>query len=164
MNWPWAGRCGEAIPESAVRRASGQKWVLFASQLVRPSLWFERKRKTTTIVRFMCGESYVFVNYGASLAQILQRAYNARVERSEMARVKLVAAMLLTLVASCGMALEHQGAHGERLGVVHFATSCNEAAQKEFNRAVALLHSFQFSRAIEGFNAVMGEDAACGIG
>jgi hypothetical protein len=34
---------------------------------------------------------------------------------------------------------------------VHFATSCNEVAQEDFNRAVALLHSFQFSRAIEGF-------------
>jgi hypothetical protein len=49
------------------------------------------------------------------------------------------------------------------LGTVRFATSCNEAAQTEFNRAVALLHSFQFSRAIEGFNAVLGEDATCGI-
>jgi hypothetical protein len=28
---------------------------------------------------------------------------------------------------------------------------------------VALLHSFQFSRAIEGFNAVLAEDATCGI-
>jgi hypothetical protein len=46
---------------------------------------------------------------------------------------------------------------------VHFATSCNAAAQKEFNRAVALLHSFQFSRAIAGFNAVVGQDATCGI-
>jgi len=36
-------------------------------------------------------------------------------------------------------------------------------AQKDFNRAVALLHSFQFSRAIAGFNAVLGEDATCGI-
>jgi tetratricopeptide (TPR) repeat protein len=36
-------------------------------------------------------------------------------------------------------------------------------AQKEFNRAVALLHSFQFSRAIEGFNAALREDATCGI-
>src|SRR5213079_834729 len=56
---------------------------------------------------------------------------------------------------------EHQ--HGEILGTVHFATSCNEPAQKEFNRAVALLHSFQFSHAIEGFNAVLARDAACGI-
>ncbi|HWX33753.1 MAG TPA: hypothetical protein VNZ53_40780, partial [Steroidobacteraceae bacterium] len=35
--------------------------------------------------------------------------------------------------------------------------------EKEFNRAVALLHSFQFRRAIEGFNSVLGEDPTCGI-
>src|ERR1700719_1240143 len=52
---------------------------------------------------------------------------------------------------------------GEKLGVVHFATSCNAGAQEEFNRAVALLHSFQFSRAIEGFKAVLGQDATCRI-
>ena len=46
---------------------------------------------------------------------------------------------------------------------VHFATSCNEPAQSDFNRAVALLHSFQFSRAIEGFNAVLREDPTCAI-
>jgi len=54
-------------------------------------------------------------------------------------------------------------ANGEKLGTVHFATSCNEIAQKEFNRAVALLHSFQFRRAIDGFNVLLGEDATCGI-
>ncbi|MGB8521480.1 MAG: hypothetical protein WCD43_00810 [Candidatus Acidiferrales bacterium] len=76
---------------------------------------------------------------------------------------KLVAAILLTLAASNGIAHEHQRGNGEKLGTVHFATSCDEVAQTEFNRAVALLHSFQFSRAIEGFNAVLGEDATCGI-
>src|ERR1700730_16153692 len=80
-----------------------------------------------------------------------------------MVGVKFVAAMLLTLVASWGLGQERQRANGEKLGAVHFATSCNEAAQKEFNRAVALLHSFQFSRAIGGFNAALGEDATCGI-
>ena len=80
-----------------------------------------------------------------------------------MVRGKLSAAILLTLVAWGGVAQEHQHGNGEKLGAVHFATSCNEVAQKEFNRAVALLHSFQFSRAIEGFNAVLGEDATCGI-
>jgi hypothetical protein len=49
------------------------------------------------------------------------------------------------------------------LGTAHFATSCDAGAQKEFDRAVALLHSFQFSRAIEGFNAVLREDATCGM-
>src|ERR1700693_6317969 len=80
-----------------------------------------------------------------------------------MARVKLIAAILLTLGASSSIAQEHQHGSGEKLGTVHFATSCNAAAQKEFNRAVALLHSFQFSRAIEGFKAVLEEDATCGI-
>jgi len=78
-------------------------------------------------------------------------------------RGKLIAAILLTVVASSSRAQEHQHGNGEKLGTVHFATSCNEVAQKEFNRAVALLHSFQFSRAIEGFTAVLGEDATCGI-
>jgi hypothetical protein len=80
-----------------------------------------------------------------------------------MARLKPFAAMLLALVASPSLAQEHQHGNGEKLGVVHFATSCKEVAQKEFDRAVALLHSFQFSRAIEGFNAVLRQDAACGI-
>jgi hypothetical protein len=80
-----------------------------------------------------------------------------------MVRGKAIAAMLLTLLASSSGAQEHQHGNGEQLGTVHFATSCNEVAQKEFNRAVALLHSFQFSRAIRGFNAVLGEDATCGI-
>jgi hypothetical protein len=80
-----------------------------------------------------------------------------------MARVKLIAAILLTLGASSSIAQEHQHGIGEKLGTVHFATSCNAAAQKEFNRAVALLHSFQFSRAIEGFKAVLREDSTCGI-
>jgi len=80
-----------------------------------------------------------------------------------MVRVKLVAGTLLMLVAWGSVAQEHQHGSGEKLGTVHFATSCNEVAQKEFNRAVALLHSFQFSRAIEGFKAVLKEDATCGI-
>ncbi|HEY1725967.1 MAG TPA: hypothetical protein VGF89_11110, partial [Steroidobacteraceae bacterium] len=33
----------------------------------------------------------------------------------------------------------------------------------DFNHAVALLHSFQFSRAIDGFNAVLGQDPGCAI-
>ena len=79
-----------------------------------------------------------------------------------MVRARVAALCLLTLTASC-LAQEHQRGNGEKLGTVHFATSCTEISQKDFNRAVALLHSFQFSRAIEGFNAVLGDDATCGI-
>jgi hypothetical protein len=80
-----------------------------------------------------------------------------------MTRVKLIATVVLTLVTSHGIAQEHQHESGEKLGTVHFATSCNEVVEKDFNRAVALLHSFQFNHAIEGFNAVLGQDPMCGI-
>jgi hypothetical protein len=79
-----------------------------------------------------------------------------------MIRARLMAAVLLTSVA-VSAAEQHPHETGEKLGAVHFTTSCNEAAQKEFNRAVALLHSFQFSRAIEGFHAVLAEDATCSV-
>ncbi len=70
---------------------------------------------------------------------------------------------MFMLTAARGMTQEHQHGNGEKLGEVHFATSCNEPAQSDFNRAVALLHSFQFSRAIEGFNAALREDDTCAI-
>ena len=79
-----------------------------------------------------------------------------------MIRASIIAGLLLSVAAS-GSAQEHRHGDSEKLGTVHFATSCSDAAQKEFDRAVALLHSFQFRRAIEGFKAVLGNDATCGI-
>jgi hypothetical protein len=66
-------------------------------------------------------------------------------------------------VASRSLAQEHQHGTGEKLGAVHFSTSCNGSAQKDINRAVALLHSFQFSRAIDDFKVALGKDATCTI-
>src|SRR5580658_7987522 len=89
--------------------------------------------------------------------------WGSRGWRCRMYGIKPVATVLLVLAATPGMTQEHQHGHAESLGEVRFATSCNEAAQGEFNRAVALLHSFQFSRAIEGFNRVLTQDPACAI-
>jgi hypothetical protein len=77
--------------------------------------------------------------------------------------LEFVVAILLVATASAGLAQEQEHSSAERLGSVNFATSCQEAAQKEFNHAVALLHSFEFRRAVEGFNAVLVQDPACGI-
>jgi hypothetical protein len=77
---------------------------------------------------------------------------------------KLALAAALMMIASArGLPQEHQHGTAEKLGEVYFATSCTEAAQREFDHAVALLHSFQFNRAIEGFNVAFGEDPTCGI-
>ena len=80
-----------------------------------------------------------------------------------MFRARVIAGFLVTPLALIGIAQEHQHGKGEKLGAVHFVTSCNEGAQKEFERAVALLHSFQFNHAIQGFNTALTSDAKCGI-
>jgi tetratricopeptide (TPR) repeat protein len=80
-----------------------------------------------------------------------------------VSRIRFIVPILLMLTASLSTAQEHQHETGENLGTVHFTTSCNDVAQRDMNRAVALLHSFQFSRAIEGFNAVLADDDACAI-
>jgi hypothetical protein len=58
----------------------------------------------------------------------------------------------------------HQhGAGSEKLGTVRFATSCTAAAQPAFARAMALLHSFEFAPAIDGFTAAGTTDPGCAI-
>src|ERR1700726_4150541 len=57
----------------------------------------------------------------------------------------------------------HAPGDGERLGTVNFTTSCNPAVQPRFNRSVALMHSFQFARAIEAFHAVLASDPSCSM-
>jgi len=73
-------------------------------------------------------------------------------------------ALLVTLVPLGANAQGHEhGGASEKLGTVHFATSCNAEAQPQFDRAVALLHSFEFPRAIEGFGQTLKTDPSCAI-
>lgn len=79
-----------------------------------------------------------------------------------MSCARIIGICVLIMVGS-SFAQDQGHGSGEKLGAVHFSTSCNEGAQKEFDRSVALLHSFQFSKAIQGFNAALKNDATCGI-
>lgn len=51
----------------------------------------------------------------------------------------------------------------EQLGKVHFPTSCDPAVEQQFDRAIALLHSFWAKDAIAGFNAVLRRAPGCAI-
>jgi hypothetical protein len=82
--------------------------------------------------------------------------------RINLLRILVIVASVL-IVAASSIAQENTQETAEKLGVVHFSTSCSQTAQQEFDRAVSLLHSFEFSRAIDGFNAVLRKDPACGI-
>ncbi len=71
-------------------------------------------------------------------------------------------AILLMILSAAAMGQEHH--HGvARLGHVHFATSCAPETQGQFDRAVTLLHSFEFSEAIDGFKETLQADPTCQI-
>jgi hypothetical protein len=76
-----------------------------------------------------------------------------------------LAALLLVSAASASAQHEHQqkGAPPERLGTVHFETSCSPDVKQDFDRAVALLHSFWFSSAIQAFEGVLKKDPTCAM-
>ena len=51
----------------------------------------------------------------------------------------------------------------EKLGTVHFPTSCAPAVTPQFDRAVALLHSFEFGASIRTFDEVLATDSTCAM-
>lgn len=80
-----------------------------------------------------------------------------------MRRLSIAAAAVLCLLPA--RALTQQHAHGtpEKLGTLHFATSCSPAVAPLFDRAVALLHSFEFGASIRAFNDVLASDSTCAM-
>src|SRR5687768_10406262 len=84
-----------------------------------------------------------------------------RVVMKRTASASFVVALVMCAFVVRAFALQEQHDHGSpdgRLGTVHFATSCDKAVAQEFDRGVALLHSFWFSAAIEAFNSVLKND------
>jgi hypothetical protein len=79
--------------------------------------------------------------------------------------LKLSATLLCVIVLSAMPVAQETHEHGipERIGSVSFPTSCNAAVQPDFERAVALLHSFAYSAAESAFREVANEDPKCAM-
>ena len=86
-----------------------------------------------------------------------------------MIRGKLIGCLLLgTVCVLPGLALDddmhgHHHDATERLGKVSFPISCATGSQAEFERGVALLHSFGYEEAGEQFSAIAKNDPACAM-
>jgi tetratricopeptide (TPR) repeat protein len=81
-------------------------------------------------------------------------------------RIRTAVACIVTLgvaAAAAGQEHEHGAPAAGELGTVDFAASCNAAAQPRFTRGVALLHSFEFGRAVDGFRSALDADPSCTI-
>ena len=66
-----------------------------------------------------------------------------------------------TLIAPLSQAVAR--ADEERLGEVNFPISCSPAAQQQFDRAVAMQHSFFFPETVKAFTAIAEKEPSCAM-
>ena len=77
--------------------------------------------------------------------------------RSRIARLLFISALIAPVDQTVARAAE------ERLGEVSFPISCSEAAQTQFNRAVAMQHSFFFPETVKAFSAIVAKEPSCAM-
>src|ERR1700730_5672643 len=71
----------------------------------------------------------------------------------------LFAAGLITAALATGAI----GQQDEKLGKVAFPTSCDPKVQAEFDRGVAMLHSYWFLKARRTFEGILQQDPTCAM-
>jgi tetratricopeptide (TPR) repeat protein len=81
-----------------------------------------------------------------------------------MRATSLAAIVAATLaLALPGAAAAAEESSDQQLGTVHFATSCNDTAQRRFDRAMRYQHSFWYKASREIFEETLKADPECGI-
>ena len=79
-----------------------------------------------------------------------------------MARIRI--SRVLRTSALIGLLFQSAaGAQQEKLGDVNFPISCSASAQTQFNRAVAMLHSFFFPETVKAFTAITRQEPSCAM-
>ena len=81
--------------------------------------------------------------------------------------MKLRSFVLLFIATIYSIALvaddNHHHDAGEKLGTVDFPTSCKAETQKQFERGLAWLYSFEYAEAEQQFKEVSRQDPQCGM-
>ena len=86
--------------------------------------------------------------------------------RFGLATITALACSVLVVASPAASQPQDTHAHGkpgERLGSVHFPTSCASGVRGDFDRGVAQLHSFWFSAAVASFQKVLASDPTCAM-
>jgi tetratricopeptide (TPR) repeat protein len=72
--------------------------------------------------------------------------------------------VLVTMLAGAEAIAHGEREAAEKLGTVHFPVSCSPEAQQQFDRAIALLHSFFYPETVKAFTQVTQTDPTCAMG
>src|SRR5258708_1132658 len=73
------------------------------------------------------------------------------------------AAATMVATASPIAAVAQQDDTEKQFGIVHFDTSCNETAQRRFDRAMRYQHSFWYRASGEIFEETLKADPGCAV-
>src|SRR5258708_22761770 len=73
-----------------------------------------------------------------------------------------VTVAVVIMVGFGGRSLAQESAD-QKLGTVHFETSCNETAQRRFDRAMRYQHSFWYTASKEIYEETLKADPECAI-
>lgn len=77
---------------------------------------------------------------------------------------KLLMSLILTGVTTITFGQQHEHtASKETLGKVHFPISCTPEAQTQFDRAMAMLHSFWYQEGLNAFTGITKTDPECAM-
>jgi hypothetical protein len=94
----------------------------------------------------------------ARSAAVRRSSTSARANGCTVAALVLAAAGTATASTH-----DEETAPAQQFGHVHFVTSCSPQAQAEFDRAVAMLHSFHYPETVKAFSAIPQTDPSCAI-
>src|SRR5437762_4357092 len=119
-------------------------------------------RKSYSGFRLIRSIHSIRVSPSAETLEVEARGRNMKTSSTLLA---CVVAVLIAATTPAVAAQGHVDAQGptEQLGTVHLANSCAPATAPQFDRGVALLHSFEFGSAIRTFNEVLAADSTCAM-
>jgi predicted Zn-dependent protease len=119
----------------------------------------------------MMGETVTPRSINARAARLSESPpKGANVKRTLLINVLLSAVLLVSSFGAGAARAQETRQHthtpeaSEKLGRVNFTVSCNAQAQRQFNRAVAWLHSFEYEEAEKAFTEVTATDPRCAMG
>jgi tetratricopeptide (TPR) repeat protein len=78
---------------------------------------------------------------------------------ADFQNARILFATILAALLSQGTARADE----ERLGEVNLPISCSPAAQQQFNRALAMQHSFFFPETVKAFTAIAAQEPSCAM-
>jgi tetratricopeptide (TPR) repeat protein len=120
-------------------------------------------RGKTSSSAFGSGRSHATsrIYYGAVRPWIENICKAGVAMRKCLRRAVLIAAVIYA--ALLPLAAQHDHPVPEKLGSVDFSTTCAASVQSQFNRSVALLHSFAYSESEKSFRGVLDLDPTCAM-